>query len=74
MQIDSDKKIKVRVGRTFMNIEEFIDKFTDSDSKKEERKEVLARFQSKLFEKKISIGEEPKKKEYKPVRKNWQNY
>lgn len=44
IRIESGNKILVRVGGGYMHIDEFIETYTQSETDKIERKDVLSRF------------------------------
>jgi hypothetical protein len=54
VKVEKGGQIYVRIGGGFMNIDDFINQFTDNELEKIQRKDVVQKFQQKLTVQKIS--------------------
>ena len=70
MKLEKGSQLKVRVGSQYMDITDFIDKYSESESQKSERKVMINRFKDKLVQQKTQKEHIVKKKNISPVKNN----
>ena len=65
IRVDKDK-INIRVGGGYLNIDEFLDQYTPAELEKQERKDPLMQFSSRVAVQKTAVGREAN--EASPIR------